>query len=432
MPLHTLMVSLFLLFSLAAAAASSEASRVFDVRSYGAVPDGKTDSTAAVRAAAAAAADFASPGNLATLSFCCGTYITGPFNLTSFLILHVEENATVLGSTVASEWRVVEAARVWPQFGTGSDCERGSSACRLMHQAFLFAWNVTNLTLSGKGTIDANGQQFWSCAHALQNPPCSGHARPHLLMISNASDVTMRDLTIKNSPDWTLHFSSVRRLLVDNVRVINPQSAPNSDGIDLDCVSDAIVQNSYFDVGDDAICVKSGFDFFGRQFHTPSRNIIFRNIIVGHGHGISVGSEESGGVHNVLFENITMTGTLRGPRIKAERGRGGTVSNITFRDVKAANVTTGISVNMEYQQGIPPTNATATPVFQNFVFERISFTGRGTAGEFIGLPESPLINLSLVDVTFPQDAAFGECKHVIGSYCTGTTNRCPPCFESKY
>ena len=138
------------------------------------------------------------------------------------------------------------------------------------------------------------------------------------------------------------------------------------------------------------------------------------------------------GVHNVLFENITMTGTLRGPRIKAERGRGGTVSNITFRDVKAANVTTGISVNMEYQQGIPPTNATATPVFQNFVFERISFTGRGTAGEFIGLPESPLINLSLVDVTFPQDAAFGECKHVIGSYCTGTTNRCPPCFESKY
>ena len=153
----------------------------------------------------------------------------------------------------------------------------------------------------------------------------------------------MYDLNIRNSPDWTLHFSGVSDLHVRNVNVKNPSNAPNSDGIDLDCVSGAVVEDSYFDVGDDALCVKSGIDYFGRMYDRPSQDILFRNIEIGSGHGISVGSETSGGMRNITFQNINMKGTSRGPRIKSQRGRGGTIEQIVFRDIVAQDLQTMVS-----------------------------------------------------------------------------------------
>ena len=58
-------------------------------------------------------------------------------------------------------------------------------------------------------------------------------------------------------------------------------------------------------------------NYNGRQYNRPSKDIIFRNITIGHGHGISVGSDTSGGVSNVTFENINMEDTANGPRIKS-------------------------------------------------------------------------------------------------------------------
>ena len=127
----------------------------------------------------------------------------------------------------------------------GSDCEPGTFACAYARQAIIMAWNVTNLTLRGEGTIDGAGQNWWACAHDLSASPCSGHARPHLLDVFLSSNIRMYDLNIQNSPDWTLHFSGVSDLHVRNVNVVNPSNAPNSDGIDLDCVSGALVEDSY-------------------------------------------------------------------------------------------------------------------------------------------------------------------------------------------
>ena len=71
-----------------------------------------------------------------------------------------------------------------------------------MHQALVFAWNATNITLAGGGTIDGNGAEWWrGCADDLSKPPCNGHARPHLVFLSSVSDVSLRDLTFANSPD---------------------------------------------------------------------------------------------------------------------------------------------------------------------------------------------------------------------------------------
>ena len=86
-----------------------------------------------------------------------------------------------------------------------------------------------------------------------------------------------------------------------------------------------------FSVGDDAIAFKSGLNWAGRTFGRPTRNVTFRNMRIGTGHGVAIGSEMSANVTDVLFENFVCEGTSIGPRIKTQRGRGGVVRNIMFR-----------------------------------------------------------------------------------------------------
>ena len=221
-------------------------------------------------------------------------------------------------------------------------------------------------------------------------------------------------------------------LHVENVHVQNPGHAPNSDGIDLDCVQNAVVKNSYFDVGDDALCVKSGIDWFGRGYGRASRNILFRNITVGNGHGISIGSESSGGVSNVTFEDIRMSGTDRGPRIKSQRGRGGLVTDITYRNISAENLQAMISLTLNYHPGLKPTNASATPRLQNILIEDCQFKGGKNGGEFNGLKESHIQNVTLRNVDFNGgNVTFSTCEYVDNGICEGSTNACPPCFKME-
>ena len=469
--------------------AASTSGSIFSVLDYGAVGDGKTLDTAAVRAAAAALRSagggqllFPGGGGGATQDWAAHnrTYVTGPFNLSSNCDLVVEGGATILGSPRGRDWPLIQPL---PWYGGGSDDQQGG---QLMHQALIFATDASNITLRGGGTIDGNGRGWWACwsayrAHQEKGPaapPCgdssssegSGggggggggdgggdgtfHSRPHLLMIVRSSRVEMSGLTVKDSPNWTLHFAMVTGLAVHHNTVLNPSSAPNADGIDLDCVQEAVVEHNYFDVGDDALCVKSGIDWLGRTFGRPSKDIIFRHNVIGHGHGITIGSEMSAGVSNVTFENITMTDTACGPRMKSQRGRGGTVDGILYKDITAANVGEMLQMTLDYHPGIPPTNATATPRFQNVRFVNVHFLettttttagqegeegeeGRtaggkgGNAGEFRGLPESPLVNVSLVNVTFGSDgqAKFTACEYVTNGTCDALTAPCPDCFR---
>lgn len=179
------------------------------------------------------------------------TRVATAFNLSSNCVLNVEVGATILGSPNGNDWPLLDARAVWPQMGHGSDCTPGDESCRLMHQAFVFAWNEKNITITGGGTIDAQGQPWWDCADDLSKAPCNGYGRPHLMMLSSVTGVELVGFSVKNSPDWTLHMASVTDLHVDRVSVNNPSNAPNSDGIDLDCVWNALVENSYFNVGDD-------------------------------------------------------------------------------------------------------------------------------------------------------------------------------------
>jgi len=408
---------------------------VFNVRAFGARGDGCSLDTVAVRAAAQALRERGGGVLLFPFSAEGSTYLTGSFNLSSNTVLRIEHSATILGAVQGDQWPLVDASLVWPQFGIASDCRFNSTDCRFWHQSLVFSWGASNITIDGGGTIDGNSSfdTWWGCSHDLQGPPCNGYGRPNLLFVSNATQVAMQDVTVQNSPDWTLHFSSVTGLRVRNITVLNPEHAPNADGIDIDCSQDVIVEDSTFKVGDDALCVKSGMDYYGRLYGRPSKDIIFRRIYVGTGHGITIGSEMSGGVFNVTFEDITMEGTLIGARLKTQRGRGGVISGITYRNVEIRNVESRcFELTMNYQPGIAPTNATATPLVENILYENITCAS-GQHSFFIdGIPEQPIRNVQFRNVVLGGEVGPELGCAFVACTCDDATTQagsCPSCCQ---
>ena len=134
--------------------------------------------------------------------------------------------------------------------------------------------------------------------------------RPVLLSLRECERVLLEGVTFQNSPCWNLHPLWCKDLIVKDVTVRNPHYSTNGDGIDIDGCEGVIVVGSSFDVGDDAICIKSGKDADGRRHARTCRNLIISDCTVYHGHGgFVVGSEMSGGVENIKVSDCRFIGT---------------------------------------------------------------------------------------------------------------------------
>ena len=146
--------------------------------------------------------------------------------------------------------------------------------------------------------------------------------------------VLLQGVTFQNSPFWNLHPELCKHLIVDGVCVRNPWNSQNGDGLDIESCQNVLVVQSTFDVGDDAVCIKSGRNEAGRLRGMPAKNVVVEDCTVFHGHGgFVVGSEMSGGVHSILVRNCKFLNTDTGLRFKSNRQRGGHVSDIYIQNV---------------------------------------------------------------------------------------------------
>ena len=180
--------------------------------------------------------------------------------------------------------------------------------------------------------------------------------------------------------------------------------------------------------GDDALCVKSGQDWAGRTFGVRSENILFRRNRIGHGHGLSVGSDMSAGVRNVTFEDMVLNGTTNGVRMKSQRGRGGVAEEIVYRNITMAAISQDpLQFTLNYHKGLSPTNATATPIFRNVLVEDVVVQGAGSSGLYDGLPESIMNNIVLHRVTIAGAGPLSACQYIYGT-CEDVAP-CPSCFH---
>jgi polygalacturonase len=354
-----------------------------DVRTYGAKGDGATRDTAAIQAAIDACAQKGG----GTVRLTAGTYVSAPIVLRTNITLQLDKGATLLGSPdhddypPKTEFHLPDA------------------------QPLIGATDAENVSITGEGTIDGNGASWWKAAHSNGDHGIlgSGHPRPKLVIFDHCKHVRVEGVTVQNSPMWQLVPYYSDDVTIRNVRILAPYPSPNTDAIDPFSSSNVLIDHVYADVGDDNVAIKSG-PINSPGPDSPSTNITIRDCTFLHGHGVSVGSELSGGANNVLAERITFNGTDNGIRVKANRDRGHDVSHLVFRDLTMTDVKNAIIISEYYPKVLPPADEAPQPVgrltphFHDITIENVTATGSTVAGAIAGLPESPVENVVLRNV----------------------------------
>lgn len=353
-------------------------------RAYGAKADGHTLNTAAIQKAIDACASEG--GGVVRLSG--GVFLSGPIHLKSNIDLQIAKGATLRGTSDHSAYpRKTEFRKpgLW---------------------SLVSATEADHVSITGGGVIDGAGQSWWKIVRADHDHGIMGEGvlRPRLVVFDHCKNVLIKDVTIENSPFWQVVPYYSTNVTIENVRVLAPAHSPNTDAVDPFSSSHVFIRHLYADVGDDNIAIKSGaIDSPGGD--SPSRDIVIEDCTFLHGHGLSIGSEIAGGAQNITATNITFRGTDHGIRIKSGRDRGNDVGNLVFRDLKMIGVKIPIVINEYYPRSHPPHADTPQPVtrltphFHDIVIEDLQATGAERAGIIAGLPESPVKNLILRNVS---------------------------------
>jgi polygalacturonase len=392
--------------------------KVCDVRAYGANGDGITKDTKAIQAAID---DCAAAGG-GTVRLSGGRFVIAPIELKSNLEFDVEKDAVLLGSADRADYP--QAARM-----------RQQTVEPLIELA-----NANNVTIKGGGVIDGQGKVWWDYVKGVKDTGILGtdHPRPMLLLIDHSKHVVVEDITIQNSGFWQVVPYYSDNLVFRNLRILAPQrGAPNTDAIDPFSSSHVTIDHVFASTGDDNVAIKSGA-INSPGLDSPSHDITITDCEFEAGHGLSIGSEVAGGVQNVRAERIRFKGTDQGIRVKANRDRGNDVSNLTFKDITMENVRTAILISEYYPRVMPEGDVAAapigrlTPFFHDIHIENVTATGSDWAGVVIGLPESPVKELTMKNVSISAtkglNIAFAQ---VTLDHVTVTATQGDPIYVAK-
>lgn len=307
-----------------------------------------------------------------------GEQLTSAIHLKSNVTLHIEENALLKFSTDFNDYLPPVFTR-WE----GVECYN--------YSPFIYAHNCENIKICGKGTIDGMGQVWWhwkklqgDAATKLCRAQSEGilpkdrvfatekaALRPSFIQFINCKNITFKDFTIKNGPQWTIHPVYCENVTAQNLTVLT--QGPNTDGLNPDSCNNVLIENCTFDTGDDCIAINSGLNEDGWRVNRPCQNVEIKNCTFKGGHAaIAIGSGMSGGVQNIYAHNCIISNTERGIRIKSMKGRGGYVKDVTFKNIKMSNIELDdIQVTTNYGSSTAVPVSDKAPVFSNFKFENI-------------------------------------------------------------
>ncbi|KAL7091909.1 hypothetical protein ACP275_12G132500 [Erythranthe tilingii] len=391
----------------------------FNLTDFGGVGDGSTLNTAAFERAMSVISKLGKKGG-GQLNVPPGNWLTAPFNLTSHMTLFLAEGAVIIGIDDEKYWPLMPPL---PSYGYGRE-HPGPRYGSLIH-----GQNLKDVVITGhNGTINGQGQTWWKkYRRKLLN-----HTRGPLVQIMWSSDIFISNVTLLDSPFWTLHPYDCKNVTIKHVTILAPISgAPNTDGIDPDSCEDVVIEDCYISVGDDGIAIKSGWDQYGTAYGQPSKNILIRNLVIRSmvSAGISIGSEMSGGVSNVTVENLHVWNSRRGVRIKTALGRGGYIRNIVYRNLTFDNVRVGIVIKTDYNEhpdkGFDPK---AAPIIEGVSYTTVHGQGVRVPVRIHGSEEIPLRNITFRDmsvgITYKKKHIF-QCAFVWGSVVGSVFP--PPC-----
>jgi polygalacturonase len=386
----------------------------FNVIDYGAHTSGSTPSTDGFQAAIGAAKKAGG----GTIFIPAGQYISGPIELFSNITLYIDAGAiinfpaTKLAFTPGRQ-QGVEVPTPLPLIG-GHDLENVAVIGRGVLTTSNAEWIklFPRVKPTGPVTGSENGPNWEKLLLDLNaNKPISpdeydaaaGELRPSFIRFMNSKNVIVDGLRFIGSPMWVVHLLYSENAVVQNL-VIETNPGMETDGIVIDSSRFVKLDNDYIDTGDDGIVIKSGKDADGLRVNRPTEDVTITNCTVHHAHGaVTIGSETSGGVRNVVASNITAVDTQNGIRIKSARGRGGVVEDLRFDNWTMENVGEAITINNYYMmEGETQTSeqpvSIRTPVFRNIAISNVTVNGAKVLIDVLGLPEMPIANVHINDV----------------------------------
>ncbi|MFQ6034360.1 MAG: glycoside hydrolase family 28 protein [Sedimentisphaerales bacterium] len=342
------------------------AGTLYDIRDYGAKPDGKTLCTRAIQKAI----DECARDGGGTVYLPPGRYLAGTIYMKSGVTLKLDAGCTLLGSTDLKDYPPTV-----PAFRSYTD--------NYTDKSLIYGENLERIAIIGRGIIDGQGGSF-------KGPY---KVRPYMIRFIQCRNVMVSDVTIKNSPMWVQHY-----LACDDVRIsgitVRSHVNRNNDGINIDSCHRVIISDCNIDSGDDAIVLKS-------TSARPCKNVVVSNCVLRSTcNALKMGTESNGGFQNIVITGCSIYDT-RLAGVALEIVDGGimdrvVVSNITMTKIGApiflrlGNRARPFKKDME-KPGIG--------ILRNVTISNIEATGANPTGCAIsGLPEAKIENVTISNV----------------------------------
>lgn len=348
-----------------------------------------------------------------------GTFLTGALELKSNVELHLHENAYVSFSQDTRDYLPLVLTRY-----EGIELYN--------YSPLIYAHHAENIAITGAGTLDGRGDEhhWWPWKYGTNGQPSQDRDRQllfemaekripveervfgegHYLRSSfiqpyNCQNILIEGVTVKDSPMWQVHPVLSENVIVRGVNIIG--HGPNTDGVNPESCRHVLIEDCYFDNGDDCIAIKSGRNEDGRRIGAPSENIVIRRNTMRDGHGgVTIGSEISGGVKYVYAEDNVMDSPNldRALRIKTNSVRGGTIEHIYFKNnlVKSLKHEV-VCIDMMYEEGDAGPHR---PVVRHIEVEGLKSSGGRYGVKIAAYSHSPVTHFKMKDcviddVTYP-------------------------------
>lgn len=294
--------------------------KVYNVLQYGAKGDGRTNDAFAIQHAVD---DCYKNGGGRVVLPSGRTYYSDSVQLKANVDLHIQKGATLKATDNIDGYIRPNKLINDPKTALIGNPVTGKPSF-----VFIYAYEADGCSVSGGGTIDANGHSFVARKDRYY---VTGdfYPRPTAVYVEKSNHITFKDFTVIDAPFWTLHPAGCDDVLIDKIRILNHLDVANSDGIDPDHCSNVRILGCHITCADDCICLKASN---GNREYGDCENIIIQGCtLVSTSAAIKIGTEGVGNFKNIIVSDCIISKSNRGISIQIRDG--GNVENVTCQNI---------------------------------------------------------------------------------------------------
>ena len=307
-------ISIFLVLVMSGLFAFAQ-TKVYNVMEYGAKGDGVMDDAKAIQKTI----DACSAAGGGQVYFPSGhVFLSGPIELKSNIDLHLDVNATLKAHPNEAIYHLSAFKE-----------NRGEG------MMWIYAKDVDNLSITGRGTIHGNGIAFMGAelSDSYELKPLADPTfdpRPHVLTLIDVRRLIIRDVTIREGAYWTVHLIGCNDAVIDGISLLNNLKIRNGDGIDIDHSKNVRIANCYITSGDDCICLKNRREY--EEYGACTDIVVTNCVMTSRSCAVKIGSENMDSIARVLVDNCIITASNRG--IGIQNRDEGTVTDVVFSNIQ--------------------------------------------------------------------------------------------------